>query len=341
MASNSSGKLNPSQTYTLGNYTFRLIINYDSSENITSVMCHASDGTNNKQTGKDYPGRINVESWKVDAEDRTATVYITTHYEPIDISPVEKTVPKDVEGYVEHLDSTKDEYIFTTGNGFVTVIKYNDEKTCGILASSAQGTYYKFRNGEPEEINRSYTYAEKTVYYVASPWGWHYASHIKKVYPDCKPNGLQDHQSTKIAQIAWHMIYGDPVDEDKLICKFEINMQDADAGNWDIPGDTGEPSKTLHISVTGALSGRHNDPLHDTSYHYTPSDREQADIYGSGGVGGSGGAGGAGASTVIIYNCATDKAGYTEEIAIAKRHGYGSGAGKGGKGGDGCILVYY
>lgn len=101
------------------------------------------------------------------------------------------------------------------------------------------------------------------------------------------------------------------------------------------------PSKTLYLEVEGALSGRHNDPLHDTSYSYVPADKATVKPYGYGGDGGHGGGGGAGSSTVIMYKFATDKADSKEIIVKPKRHGYGSGGGKGGKGGDGCILIYY
>ena len=112
----------------------------------------------------------------------------------------------------------------------------------------------------------------------------------------------------------------------------------------DYPGDDEPyypPSKTLYLDVEGALSGRHNDPLNDTSYSYLPADKDTVKSYGYGGDGGHGGGGGGGASTVIVYKFATDKADSKEITVKPKRHGYGSGGGKGGKGGDGCILIYY
>ena len=112
----------------------------------------------------------------------------------------------------------------------------------------------------------------------------------------------------------------------------------------DYPGDDEPyypPSKTLYLEVEGALSGRHNDPLNDTSYSYVPADKATVKSYGYGGDGGHGGGGGGGASSVIVYKFATDKADSKEITVKPKRHGYGSGGGKGGKGGDGCILIYY
>ena len=102
-----------------------------------------------------------------------------------------------------------------------------------------------------------------------------------------------------------------------------------------------EITRTLYITVTGALSGRHNDPGKDPSYSYLPAEKNTIADYGCGGDGGHGGGGGAGASNVVVYKFATDKADSKEITAITKRPGFGSGGGKGGKGGDGCILVYY
>ena len=102
-----------------------------------------------------------------------------------------------------------------------------------------------------------------------------------------------------------------------------------------------EITRTLYITVTGALSGRHNDPGKDPSYSYLPAEKSTIADYGCGGDGGHGGGGGAGASNVVVYKFATDKADSKEITAITKRPGFGSGGGKGGKGGDGCILVYY
>ena len=107
------------------------------------------------------------------------------------------------------------------------------------------------------------------------------------------------------------------------------------------------PTKTLYLTITGALSGRHNDPLTDLFIEdgeykpYIPADKETVKSHGYGGDGGHGGGGGAGASTVVVHRFATSKANSKEITAIARRHGYGSGGGKGGKGGSGCILIYY
>ncbi len=139
--------------------------------------------------------------------------------------------------------------------------------------------------------------------------------------------------------------------KDMLVGRFAIELEDAGGvgpgSDWDDPGDydddweEGDPTHTLYVTVTGALSGRHNDPIVDPSYSYIPADKATVKDYGCGGDGGHGGGGGAGASTVVVHKFATNQANSKEVTAIARRHGYGSGGGKGGKGGDGCILVYY
>ena len=126
-----------------------------------------------------------------------------------------------------------------------------------------------------------------------------------------------------------------------MVARFAIDIADAGGSGWIEPGDTGGKSSTLRLTVTGATSGRHNDPLEDPSYSYVPADKATVKDYGCGGDGGHGGGGGGGASTIIARRFGTDKAGSHEVITIARRHGYGSGGGKGGKGGDGCILIYY
>lgn len=136
-----------------------------------------------------------------------------------------------------------------------------------------------------------------------------------------------------------------------MVGRFKIELEDAggvgpgsdwvDPGDYDPDWEEGDPTHTLYVTVTGALSGRHNDPIVDPSYSYIPADKDTVKDYGCGGDGGHGGGGGAGASTVVVHKFATNQANSKEVTAIARRHGYGSGGGKGGKGGDGCILVYY
>jgi len=347
MASNSSGSLRLSQPYSLGDYALTLSAQYDSYEQQTHVITRCVKGTDAAQSGKDLNGNRQIPSWRVEAEDKTATVYATEHIEPLDISPVLKPVAKDISAYLVYSGGSIKSYEAVTGSGLVTNAWTDSNSVQTIFASVSQNVRYKgsYSSGGTEsfyDLTRTYTHGGKTVYYQVND-EIPFMQSFTEIYPIVN-NGQRIHylDIAVVGRIAWSMVYEEQVgDSEFIVTKFQIDIANAGGNTWDYPGDVGEPSKTLHITVTGALSGRHNDPLNDTTYHYTPSDREQSEVYGSGGIGGSGGAGGAGASTVIIYNCATDKAGYTEEIAIARRHGYGSGAGKGGKGGDGCILVYY
>jgi hypothetical protein len=150
--------------------------------------------------------------------------------------------------------------------------------------------------------------------------------------------------------LVWTLVYGES-GQKVLAARFGINQFDAggigDDSFWDNPTDwetgwqEGDPTHTLNLTVNCALSGRHNDPLNNISFSYTPADQKPQQRYGSGGDGGHGGGGGAGASTAIVYNFATNKAMGKNIVVKPKRHGYGSGGGKGGKGGDGIILIYY
>lgn len=132
-----------------------------------------------------------------------------------------------------------------------------------------------------------------------------------------------------------------------LIARFEISPHDAGATGtdsfWTDPLDWNiDPTTVLNLTVNGALSGRHNDPLNENAdYSYIPDDQAKASGYGCGGNGGHGGGGGAGSSTIVVNRFATDRANIKNIVTKPKRHGYGSGGGKGGEGGDGCILIYY
>lgn len=95
------------------------------------------------------------------------------------------------------------------------------------------------------------------------------------------------------------------------------------------------------VTISSSRSGRHNDPLKDTSYSYLPSQPVVPKSYGKGGAGGNGGGGGAGASTIIVYSNDSESLFTLQVNTIIQGHGYGSGGGKGGDGANGCILVFY
>ena len=114
-----------------------------------------------------------------------------------------------------------------------------------------------------------------------------------------------------------------------------------DTGGGGGGGAGGGGSTVLRFTANGGISGRHCDLLNGSSSIGHPSARYEKPSYGSGGYGGHGGGGGAGAATVVIRKFTSGKADSVEQIAVACRHGYGSGGGQGGNGGNGCILVFW
>ena len=75
-----------------------------------------------------------------------------------------------------------------------------------------------------------------------------------------------------------------------MVGRFAIELEDAGGvgpgSDWDDPGDYDpdwepeDPTHTLYVTVTGALSGRHNDPIEDPSYSYIPADKDTVKDYG-------------------------------------------------------------
>ena len=191
-------------------------------------------------------------------------------------------------------------------------------------------------------MQQSYTFKNETPYYSYPPTSGF--SPDLSVFPRNTPSR---NNSGAPATYVYDGVDTEHQIQTILIARFAIDLGAAGgypggSGGWTQPGDWNPvPTTTLHLAVNGALSGRHNDPLNDTSVSYVPADKATVKDYGCGGDGGNGGGGGAGASTIIINSFATNKANRKEILALAKRHGYGSGGGKGGQGGDGCILIYY
>lgn len=322
MAYNDSGELPKEQSqYDLGGYSFELKVQnvHEPGEpDVTSVfaICHSPDGSR-ETVPMDFPAGTTVDSWRVEANETEATVYATiTNKEnnPWDIPSFTPVI------ITELPYSTAHKNVYSIPVHFIKTNKYT-----GVAAASSffteddqQGYIYNARN---------WTYDGKTVYWIVSA-----------------DNGMTDYPIVEIAieagKLAWQMIYGSFEDEttEQIIARFAIDIREADGGpdgDWDEPGDVGpDPEKhyTLTVSVIGASAGSNNG---------TPLEAGQAGGYGDGGTGGNGGGGGAGASTVIIYEFATDKAGTVNQEATAQGPGTGGPGGKGGKGGDGCILIFY
>lgn len=378
MAYTSSGDLGNGATYNLGNYQIRLTTSTDPEMDkpILVTYFHGPEGGALKRTNLEEGAKL--VSWHVEATETEASVYarLQVNKNPVsassDLLPDSVGQPIPITGGVlaeieEHMYASiryiniKEEITGVTmacqyqlETSSIKFIFASPIPVTVYLRHTSTAIHYNQYNQEthredleqitPLNVTNPTTHDGKTAYYL-----FHEVVHSSNVKSVSAPsvNGT----ITPDPIIPWVMLYGtleyDDTDaeiDERLIATFPINLVDADGGpegNWEGPGDTGDPNTTIHLTVIGALSGRHNDPLNDTSYSYTPADKSTIKPYGCGGDGGNGGGGGAGASTVVVRKFATDKASNKEILASAKRHGYGSGGGKGGTGGDGCILIYY
>lgn len=372
MAYNESGKLTLRDSYDLGNYAFEVYSIHGTNEHYVQARCTNLSDNSTAAQNKTIGENDVVSGWYVDANDTTADVYavvktptegpISKRTSDLDTElskPIPSSSPVFSGSFVRESDGslyTVDSVVALGDPVCVNVVQPFGRKTV-FLASKTSAkieitTKWEYEGREITQktscyTNKSYTYKGKTVHYndnVANSAWIYYDSNFS-------PNVatvVVDPMFWGSGPDAWTMVYGIPVDpeyEEKtiLVGRFAIDPGNADVGDWDDPGDYNpDPTKTLHLTVTGALSGRHNDPLNDSAdFSYVPADQNSIPNWGCGGDGGHGGGGGAGASTVIINRFATSKANAKELIALAKRHGYGSGGGKGGTGGKGCILIYY
>ena len=338
---------------TLGEYEFYVMSSADPVANKTYIHVQCKKGDAIAIQSAEVDGVAELVSFHVDANDTTADVYATVieHVTPLNTSPV----PQPIEAITNWTGKSKNGVHELEIQG--SFIWYGASYTYfALAASSSAGATSSIKltstySGQPPQITETtgtaetpFTHDGKTVYYGT-------ASHGINFVP---PTGLPNYRGVPTSHVAWMLVYGSNEGEPKdiLVGRFAIDLEDAggtgEDSDWDDPGDEDPPSDepdpptyTLHLDVTGALSGRHNDPLNDTSYSYIPDDKATIPGYGCGGDGGHGGGGGGGASTVVVHKFATSRASSKEIIAKARRHGYGSGGGKGGKGGDGCIIIYY
>lgn len=348
MAYTSSGELSVGSSYTLGNYVFSLTATPDPGEGTTGVNVRCDKGDERARAASEVYGT--VESWSVEANETVASVYLRSKTSPPDTSPY--TLPIQTGGSASYYRTynVRIHWKISIGGNAVAISPGRGLEYIGASTVPNHelviGTETRSSDGQSTPITvdatRQYTHAGKTVYYgstfyIYSAEGWDYINFPYTVLPN------------NYGAVAWAVVYGASVEEpvEQIVALFSINLGDAGGypgggGGWISPGDWNpDPTTTLHLTVNGALSGRHNDPLEDPSYSYIPADNTAQAGYGCGGDGGHGGGGGAGASTVIVRKFATNKANNKNIIALAKRHGYGSGGGKGATGGDGCILIYY
>lgn len=341
MAVKDSGELAWGSRYSLGEYNFRIERSSvpGSTNDKIEAIC-TKDGKNARKSIQ-IPSSAKILGWYVEANETEASVYVVIDGEkgnlPHPISYIQgpytthksrlrQTQHDNQPGYVRVFSASSNGTTFVTH--WVASQEFNIPR---VIVNDVTGreTHDIAGTGTPRTVNG------KTVYVYSGQGG--YLSDFDVLYPVA--------EGTPNDQDFYYVVYGKPDDEDKLVGRFAIDIKDAGGvgpgSDWTDPEDGGDPAYTLYVEVTGALSGRHNDPIVDPSYSYIPADKATVKDYGCGGDGGHGGGGGAGASTVVIHKFATNQANSKEVTAIARRHGYGSGGGKGGKGGDGCILVYY
>lgn len=344
MAYNNSEQIAVGDSYQLGEYTFTINTTVSEGERVIQAHCSGPEGSAAK--GISVPTTSQLEGWYVEANETEASVYALikkAQYEPVEL---EQPAVLGVAAVGDIISTFTDpETIITEieGSAYVFRMPYTDGwTTCVAVSSSPCTIRVARRNGSRPGaiILRASTYKGRTAYVGSigtseNSIGW--------------PWPISASQPIGAVNAAIVLITDSDSQEDseeKLIARFAIDFGEAGGGGWSEPGDTediepDEPTHTLYLTVTGALSGRHNDPLNDTSYSYIPTDKDTVKFYGCGGDGGHGGGGGGGASTVVIQKFATNRASSKEITVFAKRHGYGSGGGKGGTGGDGCVLIYY
>ena len=354
MAYKDSEELKTDERYPLGDYSLRIERSSvpGSTNDKIEAICTDKDGKNARKSIQ-VPSSTKLDGWYAEANETEVTVYVHIKDDPSDVLDgyVVQPVPIYSAGtyqnkeYSDKPDSIIDiqcAYPFAYMGGYCLFAG----TSTGVIATSTSTRFDG--NVYTQTVNGSgyFTYQGKTVYYDRIvPYQLGNANGTLIPFTVLKTGGVE--------RVAWWLVYGAGISEDEelLVGRFAIDIEDAggvgpgsdwtDPGDYDPDWEPDDPTHTLYVTVTGALSGRHNDPIVDPSYSYLPADKNTVKDYGCGGDGGHGGGGGAGASTVVIHKFATNQANSKDVTAIARRHGYGSGGGKGGKGGDGCILVYY
>lgn len=326
-----AGGYEPSYRKGMGAYTFSVESTATETGQKIKAICHNADTGLSSSMAREFASGTQLTGWYVVANDTTADVYANIRVRG--------------EGGGSGKPLAVGDYLG----------EYSVDESSGPAYSSEE---------DPRVFISDLTLASMSGFAVQFTWAstdgkWHGSG----VMPSRKMgyNGVYFYATKLLGDIdvqkAYDCLYGYGDPRTELIARFTIDIGTAGGypgggggsggSDWTSPGDwragstPSDPTYTLHLNVTGALSGRHNDHLNDTSYSYAPSDKDTVKAYGCGGDGGHGGGGGAGASTIVIQQFATDRAHSKDLTAIAKRHGYGSGGGKGGKGGDGCILIYY
>lgn len=377
MAYKDSETLQAGTPYSLEEYSFNCVFDDSPTLGTYARASMKKDGQTVYKTVS-LPNASKISGWTVEANDDTADVYavvmVPTGESSEHESSIDVRILPQAEGYPMPIPTGnsivykgKDHEIAPgwpertqETTGMMWIAETPDSYYWGVASRTPGTITYITDEGEgyepvitTENLTQHSTLLGTTYYqtpfnYSISKTGYEASGVMYQV-----PDNTYDRSVIETIIIDGVTIPVDPEYEEKeiLVGRFAIELEDAggvgpgsdwtDPGDYDPDWEEGDPTHTLFVTVTGALSGRHNDPIEDPSYSYIPADKDTVKDYGCGGDGGHGGGGGAGASTVVVHKFATNQANSKEVTAIARRHGYGSGGGKGGKGGDGCILVYY
>ena len=342
MAHKSSGALSPDMPYLLGEYELDISKVYDSSRNATVITARCGDiGAQVKPSGhKIVAGDARLIDWSVEANDETADVYATILKESRIIAVELSVLQRDGIAYYFYGSPGSENRICMyswfgdqdLSDAKLYLTRYNGFLYGGVITER----YYDY----PEWGFGINSWGMSIEAKKFGTLGWYYDKYpfVASICPESpvNPSGTFCRSANIVNQKTTF-----------LVTRFAIDLSEAGGtgtgSTWYDPGDwNSNPSTVLNLTVNGALSGRHNDPLNQNAdYSYVPADQNKTAGYGCGGHGGHGGGGGAGASTIVVNKFTTDKANSKNIVTKPKRHGYGSGGGKGGKGGDGLILIYY
>lgn len=330
MAYKDSGALSIGQSYQLGEYVFSITVSHDPGESETGINVRCDKGDERAVVSGEVMGT--VESWSVEANETEASVYVViTDHSSIPAASI-----------MTHTQKKGLQSVTSMDDGRMTQLMLDQRTIQGIFASKTTGAKaIETRTNTQSEgthtyvCDEEYTINGKTVYYKSTLWHVFTDDSVTSIEPLCDSND-------PVRIIAWRIIYGN-IPLSLLIARFAIDLHAAGGtgpdSDWEDPGDhdeerdPDEPPTTLFLQITGASAG-----AHDTE---APPAPEQQQVYGSGGNGGNGGGGGAGASTVIVYKFPTERADKKEITATARGPGVGSKSSPGGKGSDGCILIFY
>lgn len=353
MAYKDSDQIANDSNYALGDYSFRIERSSGTSPGYDKIEAICTKGGKNARKSIQVPSSTQMLGWYVEANETEASVYVVLQDQEIPIGDFDSVVTSAWTYVYLYAGSPLTDNLSTPG---AVHVAYFQNSSSGTMVYAAFGSFSVSNDVVWAGNHYHHTYGTSKATYHDQEF--YYGTHVYtgsdlstqqsiSLPVNSYPSGYSAYNA------AVKMLFGSDEGDGttKLVGRFAIDLGDAggegpgsdwiDPGDYDPDWEEGDPTHTLYVEVTGALSGRHNDPIEDPSYSYIPADKDTVKDYGCGGDGGHGGGGGAGASTVVVHKFATNQANSKEVTALARRHGYGSGGGKGGKGGNGCILVYY